>query len=85
VSHGAGFANISGAPGEKFDLVLLLDLDRDGDLDVMTMEERDATFGTIRGMGRGLGVIWHENPTRQAARLPDLWPRPSTPIRDLRL
>jgi len=66
-----GFVNISGAPGEKFDLVLLLDLDRDGDLDVITTEERDATFGTIRGMGRGLGVIWYENPTHQAARLPD--------------
>ena len=39
--------------GVKFDLVELLDLDADGDLDVLTCEERD-----------NLGVIWYENPTR---------------------
>lgn len=39
--------------GIKFDLVELLDLDGDGDLDVMTCEERD-----------NLGVIWYENPAR---------------------
>ena len=35
----------------KFDRIELLDLDQDGDLDVMTCEER-----------RNLGVIWYENP-----------------------
>ena len=44
---------ISGPAGIKFDLVELIDLDRDGDLDVLTCEERD-----------NLGVIWYENPSR---------------------
>lgn len=39
--------------GVKFDRVELHDLDNDGDLDVLTCEERD-----------NLGVIWYENPTR---------------------
>ncbi|RUL88104.1 FG-GAP repeat domain-containing protein [Tautonia sociabilis] len=39
--------------GAKYDLVRLLDLDGDGDLDVLTCEERD-----------NLGVIWYENPAR---------------------
>ena len=43
--------DISGPEGVKFDLVQLRDLDGDGDLDVMTCEERD-----------NLGVIWYENP-----------------------
>lgn len=38
--------------GIKFDLVELIDLDEDGDLDVLTCEERD-----------NLGVIWYENPS----------------------
>ncbi|MEW4569933.1 VCBS repeat-containing protein [Tautonia sp. JC769] len=43
---------ISGAQeGTKYDLVRLIDLDGDGDLDVLTCEETD-----------GLGVIWYENP-----------------------
>lgn len=42
---------ISGAPGTKFDLVVLYDMDSDGDLDVLTCEEREQ-----------LGVIWYENP-----------------------
>jgi hypothetical protein len=42
---------ISGIDGIKHDLVELLDLDEDGDLDVLTCEER-----------RNLGVIWYENP-----------------------
>ncbi|MEW4531409.1 VCBS repeat-containing protein [Maioricimonas sp. JC845] len=46
------FHPISGAEqGIKFDLVELIDLDEDGDLDVLTCEERD-----------NLGVIWYENP-----------------------
>ncbi len=49
---------ISGtARGIKYDRLELLDLDDDGDLDVMTCEERD-----------NLGVIWYENPTRSAVR-----------------
>lgn len=43
---------ISGKQGKKFDLLQILDLDGDGDLDVVTTEESD-----------GLGVIWYENPT----------------------
>lgn len=46
--------DISGqAQGVKFDRVELLDLDADGDSDLITCEERD-----------NLGVIWYENPTR---------------------
>lgn len=45
--------DISGLPGAKYDLVELLDLDGDGDLDVLTCEERE-----------NLGVIWYENPSR---------------------
>lgn len=45
--------DISGLEGTKYDLVELIDLDGDGDLDVLTCEERE-----------NLGVIWYENPTR---------------------
>lgn len=45
------FQDISGLRGVKFDRVELLDLDRDGDLDLLTCEERE-----------NLGVIWFENP-----------------------
>lgn len=46
------FHDISGPDdGIKFDRVELLDIDEDGDLDVLTCEERD-----------NLGVIWYENP-----------------------
>jgi len=44
---------ISGPEGVKFDRIELLDLDQDGDLDVITTEER-----------ANLGVIWYENPSR---------------------
>jgi hypothetical protein len=42
---------INGREGYKFDRVELRDLDGDGDLDIVTCEERD-----------GLGVVWYENP-----------------------
>jgi len=44
---------ISGPAGIKFDRLELVDLDADGDLDVMTCEERDQ-----------LGVVWYENPAK---------------------
>lgn len=43
--------DISGREGKKFDRIELIDLDGDGDLDVLTCEEAD-----------NLGVIWYENP-----------------------
>jgi len=46
---------LSGVDGVKDDLVPLTDLDGDGDLDVLTTEEV-----------KNLGVIWYENPTRNA-------------------
>lgn len=42
--------------GRKFDLVNLLDLDADGDLDILTNDENEE--------GDGLGVVWYENPVR---------------------
>ncbi len=42
---------INGKEGFKFDRVELRDLDRDGDLDIVTCEER-----------HNLGVVWYENP-----------------------
>lgn len=47
--------DVSGPDGVKFDLVVLQDLDNDGDLDILTCEER-----------QNLGVFWYENPTRAA-------------------
>lgn len=43
--------DIAGREGTKYDLVELIDLDEDGDLDVLTCEESER-----------LGVIWYENP-----------------------
>lgn len=44
---------ISGGTGIKYDLVELIDMDGDGDLDVLTCEEQT-----------NLGVFWYENPAR---------------------
>ncbi|MBV6642358.1 MAG: VCBS repeat-containing protein [Cyclobacteriaceae bacterium] len=50
--------NISGPDGIKYDRIELLDMDGDGDLDVLTCEEN---FGPE---SEGLGIIWYENPLR---------------------
>ena len=49
------FYPISGAHNAKYDKAELLDLDEDGDLDVLICEEN---FGE---KSEGLGVIWYEN------------------------
>jgi hypothetical protein len=52
--------DVSGREGVKFDLNLLVDVDSDGDPDVINSEEIDKS-----GDGRpGLGVVWYENPRR---------------------
>ncbi len=48
---------LSGPTGTKFDLIQTSDIDGDGDLDVMTCEERE-----------NLGVIWYENPRPVGSR-----------------
>ena len=45
------FEAVSDAEGVKYDRIELLDLDDDGDLDIITCEEK-----------AGLGVVWFENP-----------------------
>jgi len=45
------FHDIAGAEGTKYDRIELVDLDDDGDDDILTCEERI-----------GLGVVWYENP-----------------------
>ena len=65
-SSGSPFRNdwdvfdVSGPEGLKFDLNLLLDVDADGDLDIINSEEND----NARDGKAGLGVVWYENPTR---------------------
>lgn len=51
---------VSGPIGIKYDRVELVDLDGDGDLDVLTCEEN---YGAD---SKGLGVIWYENPHNKA-------------------
>lgn len=50
-SANSEFRSVSGPEGVKFDRIELLDMDGDGDLDILTCEERT-----------GLGVFWYENP-----------------------
>ena len=52
--------DISGPDGIKFDINLLLDLDSDGDLDVINTEENNNS----QNGSAGLGLIWYENPTK---------------------
>ncbi len=54
---------ISGPAGIKYDRLELLDVDLDGDLDVITCEESEP----VAGRRRGLGVFWYENPCVQTA------------------
>lgn len=55
--------SISGPEGFIYDLIQLTDLDDDGDLDVVTLEEKGPYLA--KGFqGRELGVIWYENPAR---------------------
>ena len=44
--------------GIKYDRIELLDLDKDGDLDLLTCEENEGP------KSQGLGVIWYENPLK---------------------
>lgn len=53
VARPASYFDISGPAGIKFDRLELVDLDGDGDPDLLTTEERDR-----------LGVVWYENPAR---------------------
>jgi hypothetical protein len=46
--------DISGPRGIKYDRMELLDIDEDGDPDVLACEEREN--------GKGLGLFWYENP-----------------------
>lgn len=51
--------DVSGLLGNKFDFAYLYDMDRDGDLDILTSEENNNS-STVAG----LGVIWYENPLK---------------------
>jgi len=50
--------DVSGKSGVKYDYALLVDMDNDRDLDILTCEENNNSNDTP-----GLGVIWYENPT----------------------
>lgn len=51
--------NVSGPLGNKYDFAYICDMDRDGDLDILTSEENNNS-STVAG----LGVIWYENPLK---------------------
>ncbi|WP_158857646.1 FG-GAP repeat domain-containing protein [Lunatibacter salilacus] len=53
------YTDISGNAGVKYDFIVLIDIDGDGDLDVLTCEETGED-----GSKEGLGVIWYENPLK---------------------
>jgi len=55
--------SISGPEGFIYDLLQMTDLDGDGDLDVVTLEEK-GPYLADGYQGRELGVIWYENPAR---------------------
>ena len=55
--------SISGPEGFINDLLQLIDLDHDGDLDVVTVEEK-GPYLSKGYKGKELGVIWYENPAR---------------------
>jgi hypothetical protein len=48
--------DISGPEGDKYDAAPLLDVDGDGDLDVVATDEHD------NATGEGLGLVWYRNP-----------------------
>ncbi|RMF86706.1 MAG: VCBS repeat-containing protein [Planctomycetota bacterium] len=52
--------DIGGPEGIKFDRIEAVDIDGDGDLDVMTTEERHVASAERENLG--LGVVWYENP-----------------------
>ena len=55
--------SISGPEGYINDLIQLTDLDGDGDLDVVTVEEKGPYIARGEKL-KELGVIWYENPAR---------------------
>ncbi len=55
--------SISGPEGFIYDLIELTDLDLDGDLDLVTLEEKGPYIAAGYD-GKELGVIWYENPAR---------------------
>lgn len=52
--------DISGPKGIKYDRMELLDVDKDGDPDVLACEEQEN--------GKGLGLFWYENPYARKGR-----------------
>ena len=61
--------SINGAEGFIFDLLQLVDLDGDGDLDVITQEEK-GPYLAAGYVGKELGVVWYENPARASGAAP---------------
>lgn len=56
------YQSISGSHVAKYDKVELVDLDQDGDLDILICEEN---YGTN---SQGLGVIWYENQLKRVSK-----------------